>query len=35
MEPGKTLLAKALTKIGKHEAWRSIVALDRAAVETA
>lgn len=28
-EPGKTLLARALKKIQKHEAWRSIVALDR------
>lgn len=27
-EPGKTLLARALKKIQKHEAWRSIVALD-------
>lgn len=25
-EPGKTLLAKALTRIGKHEAWRELVA---------
>ena len=24
MEPGKTLLAKALARIGAHEAWRSI-----------
>ena len=24
MEPGKTLLAKALARIGKHEAWRSL-----------
>jgi uracil-DNA glycosylase len=28
-EPGKTLLARALKKIQKHEAWRSLVALDR------
>jgi uracil-DNA glycosylase len=34
MEPGKTLLGKALAKIRKHEAWRSIVALDRVSVET-
>jgi uracil-DNA glycosylase len=33
MEPGKTLLGKALAKIAKHEAWRSIVALDRVALE--
>lgn len=25
-EPGKTLLAKALTLIGKHEAWRELIA---------
>jgi uracil-DNA glycosylase len=25
-EPGKTLLARALAKISRHEAWRSIVA---------
>jgi uracil-DNA glycosylase len=34
MEPGKTLLARALAKIGKHEAWRSLLsdtALRRAA----
>jgi uracil-DNA glycosylase len=29
MEPGKTLLAKALKKIAKHDAWRAVVALDR------
>jgi uracil-DNA glycosylase len=29
MEPGKTLLAKALVKIGKHEAWRSLVKITR------
>ena len=28
-EPGKTLLARALKKIQKHEAWRAVVALDR------
>jgi uracil-DNA glycosylase len=26
---GKTLLARALKKIQKHEAWRAVVALDR------
>jgi uracil-DNA glycosylase len=26
MEPGKGLLARALTEIGRHEAWREIVA---------
>lgn len=26
MEPGKTLLARALTEIGRHEAWRSLLA---------
>jgi uracil-DNA glycosylase len=26
MEPGKTLLARALAEIGRHEAWREIVA---------
>ena len=26
MEPGKTLLARALAKLGKHEAWRSLTA---------
>lgn len=25
MEPGKTLLAKALTEIGRHEAWRALL----------
>lgn len=28
MEPGKTLLARALSEIGRHEAWRSLVAAD-------
>ncbi len=28
-EPGKSLLARALNKIEKHEAWRAIVALER------
>jgi uracil-DNA glycosylase len=32
MEPGKTLLAKALAKIEKHEAWRAAIALDRIAL---
>jgi uracil-DNA glycosylase len=32
MEPGKTLLTKALAKIAKHAAWRSLVALDRIAL---
>jgi len=26
-EPGKTLLAQALAKIGKHEAWRSLTSV--------
>lgn len=26
MEPGKTLLSRALTEIGRHEAWRSLLA---------
>jgi uracil-DNA glycosylase len=26
MEPGKTLLARALTEIGRHEAWQSLLA---------
>jgi len=25
MEPGKTLLARALTEIGRHEAWKSLL----------
>ena len=29
-EPGKTLLAQALAKIGKHEAWRSLTATEAA-----
>jgi len=29
-EPGKTLLAQALAKIGKHEAWRSLRAVEAA-----
>jgi len=28
MEPGKTLLARALSEIGRHEAWRSLLAPD-------
>ena len=28
MEPGKTLLARALAKINKHEAWRELLATD-------
>lgn len=28
MEPGKTLLARALEQIKKHEAWQSLVALE-------
>jgi hypothetical protein len=31
MEPGKSLLAVALRKLGKHEAWRELVAQDRGA----
>ena len=29
-EPGKTLLAQALAKIGKHEAWRSLSSVEAA-----
>jgi len=29
MEPGKTLLARALEHIGRHEAWRSLLDRDR------
>ena len=32
MEPGKTLLGKALAKIEKHDAWRAAIALDRIAL---
>jgi uracil-DNA glycosylase len=32
MEPGKTLLGKALAKIAKHDAWRAAIALDRIAL---
>ena len=28
MEPGKTLLARALSEIGRHEAWRSVLDAD-------
>jgi len=28
-EPGKTLLARALAKIGKHEAWREVIGCAR------
>ena len=28
MEPGKALLARALSEIGRHEAWRSLLAPD-------
>ncbi|HEY0990904.1 MAG TPA: uracil-DNA glycosylase family protein [Kofleriaceae bacterium] len=28
MEPGKALLARALSEIGRHEAWRSLLAAD-------
>jgi len=27
MEPGKTLLARALSEISRHEAWREILAV--------
>jgi uracil-DNA glycosylase len=30
-EPGKTLLAQALAKIGAHRAWKSVLALESAA----
>ena len=30
MEPGKTLLARALAKLGKHEAWRSLTTMREA-----
>ncbi|HEU4729278.1 MAG TPA: uracil-DNA glycosylase family protein [Kofleriaceae bacterium] len=28
MEPGKTLLARALAEIGRHEAWRAVLAAE-------
>jgi uracil-DNA glycosylase len=35
MEPGKTLLARALAEIGRHEAWQAVRAPDPAAVRPA
>lgn len=35
VEPGKTLLAAALSRIAAHEAWREIAAVDRGALAAA